>query len=70
MAEQRRYSDMRRAVEEAAEVAHRLGYLLEPMIIAGPDDQPMCYIKPNPELTRVKAPRGLPAGVDAAGEEG
>ena len=70
MAEQRRYSDMRRAVEEAAEVAHRLGYLLEPMIIAGPDDQPLCILKPNPELTRVKAPRGLTAGVDAATEEG
>ena len=65
MAEQRRYSDMRRAVEEAGEVAYRLGYLLEPMIIAGPDDQPMCYLKPNPALTRAKAPKRL-----GAGEEG
>lgn len=70
MADHRRYSDMRRAVEEAAEVAHRLGYLLEPMVIAGPDDQPICYLKPNPELTRVKAPKRLAAGIDAAGEEG
>jgi hypothetical protein len=72
MAEQRRYGDMRRAVEEAAVVAHRLGYLLEPMIIAGPDDQPMCYLKLNPELcTRVKAPRQLgPGDVAAAGGEG
>ena len=67
MAKQRRYSDMRRAVEEAGEVAYRLGYLLEPMTIAGPDDQPMCYLKPNPELcTRVKAPKRLAA----SGEEG
>lgn len=65
MAEQRRYSDMRRAVEEAGEVAHRLGYLLEPMIIAGPDDQPICYLKPNPALTRVKAPKRLAAGGEA-----
>jgi len=63
MAKQRRYSDMRRAVEEAGEVAYRLGYLLEPMTIAGPDDQPLCYLKPNPELcTRVKAPKRLAAG--------
>lgn len=62
MAKQRRYSDMRRAVEEAGEVAYKLGYLLEPMIIAGPDDQPMCYLKLNPEqCTRVKAPRELEA---------
>ena len=62
MAKQRRYSDMRRAVEEAGEVAYRLGYLLEPMVIAGPDDQPMCYLKPNPELcTRVKPSKHLAA---------
>ncbi|MCZ2115219.1 MAG: hypothetical protein LC131_15530 [Anaerolineae bacterium] len=62
MAEQRRYSDMRRAVEEAGEVAYRLGYLLEPMVIAGPKDQPMCYLKPNPAQTRAKAPKALGAG--------
>jgi len=63
MAEHRRYSDMRRAVEEAGEVAYRLGYLLEPMVIAGPDDQPMCYLKPNPTQTRAKAPRRIADGV-------
>ena len=63
MANQRRYSDMRRAVEEGGEVAYRLGYLLEPMIIAGPDEQPMCFLKPNPELcTRVKPSKRLTAG--------
>lgn len=63
MAKQRRYSDMRRAVEEAGEVAYRLGYLLEPMTIAGPGDQPMCYLKPNPEqCTRVKPPKRLADG--------
>lgn len=67
MAEQRRYSDMRRAVEEAAEVAHRLGYLLEPMVIAGPDDQPICYLKPNPAQTRAKAPKQLKAGEEGEG---
>jgi len=67
MAEQRRYSDMRRAVEEAAEVAHRLGYLLEPMVIAGPDDQPICYLKPNPAQTRAKAPKQLKAGEGGEG---
>lgn len=69
MAEQRRYSDMRRAVEEAGDVAHRLGYLLEPMIIAGPADQPMCYLRLNPELcTRVKPSKRLGAGTSE--EEG
>ena len=61
--EQRRYSDTRQAVEEAAEVAYTLGYLLEPMIIAGPDDQPMCYLKLNPAQTRAKATRRLADGV-------
>ena len=71
MAKQRRSSDMIRAVNEAGEVAHKLGYLLEPMIIAGPEEYPMCFIKPNPALcTRVRAPRELKAGVAAAAEEG
>ena len=72
MAKQRRSSDMIRAVNEAGEVAYRLGYILEPMIVAGPEDQPICYLKPNPEqCTRVKAPRQLgPGDVAAAGGEG
>lgn len=72
MAKQRRSSDMIRAVNEAGEVAYRLGYILEPMIVAGPEDQPICYLKPNPEqCTRVKAPRQLgPGDVTAAGREG
>ena len=72
MAKQRRSSDMIRAVNEAGEVAYRLGYILEPMIVAGPEDQPICYLKPNPEqCTRVKAPRQLgPGDVAAAGEGG
>jgi len=69
MAKQRRSSDMIRAVNEAGEVAYRLGYILEPMIVAGPEEQPICYLKLNPELcTRVKAPKRLTAGVDAATE--
>ena len=69
MAKQRRSSDMIRAVHEAGEVAYKLGYLLEPMIVAGPEDQPMCYLKLNPELcTRVKAPKGLAAGAKGEGE--
>ena len=72
MAKQRRSSDMIRAVNEAGEVAYRLGYLLEPMIVAGPEEQPICYLKLNPEqCTRVKAPRQLgPGDVAAAGGEG
>lgn len=63
MAKQRRSSDMIRAVNEAGEVAYRLGYLLEPMIVAGPEEQPICYLKLNPEqCTRVKAPRQLGPG--------
>lgn len=62
MAQNRRYSDMRRAVEEAGEVAHSLGYLLEPMIIAGPDRAPLCYFKLNPaKCTRVKTRKAAAA---------
>ena len=68
MAKQRRSSDMSRAVNEAGEVAYRLGYLLEPMIIAGPEDYPMCFLKPNPaQCTRVKAPKRLAAGTSQEG---
>lgn len=55
LAKQRRYSDIRRAVEEAAEVAYRLDYLLEPMTIAGADKAPICFLRLNPaRCTRIK----------------
>jgi hypothetical protein len=56
MAKQRRSSDMERAVLEAAEVAFRLGYLLERITIAANSDGRMiCYLVLNPEkCSRVK----------------
>jgi len=68
MAKQRRIRDATRAVHEAGEVAYKLGYLLEPMIVAGPEDEPICYLKLDPEkCTRVKAPKRLAAGAEGEG---
>lgn len=61
LAKQRRSGDMERAVQEAAEVALRLGYLAEPMVMAANSEGRMiCYLTLNPEkCTRVKRPREL-----------
>lgn len=61
LAKQRRSGDMERAVQEAAEVALRLGYLAEPMVMAANSKGRMiCHLTLSPEkCTRVKLPRPL-----------
>lgn len=55
LAKNRKATALRGAIGAAAEVAYNLGYLLEPMVIAGPDEAPICYFKLDPaKCTRVK----------------